>query len=317
MQTLIIDRKGSVLSLQDKRVRLDVPGQGRPQHIPLDMVERIVITASVNLNSSLLSALTAHGASVLILSPRDHRRTAMILPPYGRDHSLRLAQYRAVCDEAACCAIAAAIVRMKLIAQLKSMRRISRGSSRSRAALRAIPDLAHRLKTEDGLSLETIRGMEGGAASLYFQALAETLPDSLGFSGRKRRPPPDPVNALLSLTYTLLHFDAVRTLLAAGFDPCLGFLHCAQYSRESLACDCIEPLRPMVDRFVLQLFQSRAIRPESFAMQQGACRLGKRGRQNFYLRWEQFAPFPRRALRRGVVLLRHACTDNVNLGDSG
>ncbi len=309
MKTLIIDRKDSILSISDKRIRIEIPDQSRPQHIPIAMVERLVITANVHLNSSLLTALAAHGASVLILSPRDHRRTAIVLPPYGRDHALRLAQYQSVCDEAKCCTIAAIIVRMKLGGQLRTLRMTGRKKPHVRAALRSIPELALRFKAPEGMSLETIRGIEGGAASLYFQALAESLPDSLGFTGRKRRPPPDPVNALLSLCYTLLHFDAVRTLLAAGFDPCLGFLHCAEYSRESLACDCIEPLRPLVDRFVLHLFHDRIIRRESFTMQQGACKLGKSGRQEFYLRWEHFAPLPRRALHRGAVLLRRACMD--------
>ncbi|MDQ6951753.1 MAG: CRISPR-associated endonuclease Cas1 [Mariprofundales bacterium] len=306
MQTLIIDRKDSVLSLQDKRLRIEIPGQRRPQYIPLTMVERVVITAGVNLHSGLLSALAAAGAGVLILSPRDHRRTAMVLPPYGHDHALRLQQYRVVSDEAQCCAIAAAMVRMKLTGQRRTLRMLTHRGQHNRAALRALPELTARLRNERNLSLETIRGIEGGAASLYFQSLAEDLPASLGFTTRKRRPPPDPVNALLSLSYTLLHFDAVRTLLTSGFDPCLGFLHCAQYSRESLACDCIEPLRPLVDRWVLKLFRSRIIRAESFAMQQGACRLGKAGRREFYMQWEQFAPLPRKALQRGVRLLRDA-----------
>ncbi|MDX8412765.1 MAG: CRISPR-associated endonuclease Cas1 [Mariprofundales bacterium] len=102
MQTVIVDRKGSTLTLQNRGIKIVCPSQRRPQHIPLTMAQRLVIMAAVDLHSSLLTALAEAGVSVLILSPRDHRRTAIITPPYGRDHALRMAQYRAVSDVQLC-----------------------------------------------------------------------------------------------------------------------------------------------------------------------------------------------------------------------
>ncbi len=304
MQTLIIDRKGSSLSLRDGRIRIALPDGARPQHIPLPMVERVVVTAAVDLHSSLLAALSEAGIALLILSPRDHRRTAIVTPPHGRDHALRLAQYQAACNPVRAARIAAVLVRMKLHSQRRTLLGFTATAPELREALRTLPGLARRLREDATLSVGQIRGIEGGAAALYFAALAAVLPESLGFSGRKRRPPTDPLNALLSLGYTLLHFDAVRALLAAGFDPCIGFLHAAEYSRESLACDLIEPLRPAVDRFALDLFRRRWLRPDHFVIQQGACRLGKAGRGRFYAAWERFAPTLRRALQHGIPLLR-------------
>jgi len=304
MQTVIVDRKESTLTLQNRGIRIAHTGQSRPQHLPLAMVERLVIMAAVDLRSSLLTALAEAGVSVLILSPRDHRRMAMITPPYGRDHALRMAQYQAVSDPQVCMRIATVLVKMKLLAQWRTLRTLSQRQARMREALRRLPEMARALTDQPPATLEAIRGAEGGGAALYFAALQEALPPSLDFHGRKRRPPTDPFNALLSLGYTMLHFDAVRALLSAGFDPCLGFLHCTEYSRESLACDVIEPLRPVVDRFVIRLFREQVMRPDHFVMQQGACRMGKSGRQTFYLHWEQFAPQLRRALRRGIPVLR-------------
>ncbi|RMH50799.1 MAG: CRISPR-associated endonuclease Cas1 [Zetaproteobacteria bacterium] len=304
MQTLIIDRKGSRLSLRDGRLRIELPDGERTQHIPLTMIERVVVTAGVDLHTALLGALAEAGVSLLILSPRDHRRIAIVTPPHGRDHAVRLAQYRAAVDPERCVRIAAVVVRMKLLAQCRNLRRLARRPAPVREALRTLPELARRLRDPSDMTLGQVRGLEGGGAACYFAALAAALPESLGFTGRNRRPPTDPLNALLSLGYTLLHFDAVRALLAAGFDPCIGFLHSAEYSRESLACDLIEPLRPAVDRFALDCFHRRLLRPEHFVVQQGACRMGKAARRAFYIAWEEFAPVPRRALRRAIPILR-------------
>ena len=82
-------------------------------------------------------------------------------------------------------------------------------------------------------SIASLRGLEGAAAASYFEALSEILPERLHFSGRNRQPPRDPVNALLSLTYTLLHAEAVLALYGAGLDPYVGFYHALDFGRES------------------------------------------------------------------------------------
>jgi len=303
MQTLILDRKGGHLSLSGKRIRLEAADQP-PQFIPINMIKRVVICAQTGIQSNVLGALTAEGISVMFLSSRDHHRTALVMPPQGGDHALRLQQYKMIADEQMTLAVARLVVRMKLSGQRKSLRHLHLAGSVARQAHRAFPAMLEKLKTVP--SLESVRGLEGGAASLYFQAIAESAPASWQFSGRKRRPPPDPLNAMLSLSYTLLHYEAVHLLFAAGLDPCLGFLHAPEYNRESLACDCIEPLRPVVDRFVIKLFRTKTLRPDHFSDQQGACHLGKAGRGQFYAAWAQFVPLPRRSIRRGIHLLKHA-----------
>ncbi len=303
MQTLIIDRKGCRLSLAGKRIRIEAP-EHQAQFIPVQMIRRMVITARSEIESSVLGALAAAGASVILLSPRDHRRTALVMPPHGGDHALRLLQYRAVTESNMVLEVSRAIVRMKLTGQWRALRAMPLSGMVFRQACRAFPEILKGV--QKAASLDSIRGFEGGAASLYFRAIAESAPESWRFSGRKRRPPPDPVNALLSLSYTLVHFEAIRLLFAAGLDPCLGFLHAPEYSRESLACDCIEPLRPVVDRFVLGLFHQRILRPDHFGDQQGACLLGKAGRSLFYAEWEQFSPLPGRSIRRGIHILKQA-----------
>jgi CRISPR-associated protein Cas1 len=131
----------------------------------------------------------------------------------------------------------------------------------------------------------------------HFHGYTRLFAPELNFSGRNRRPPRDPVNACLSLGYTLLHFDAVRAAHAAGLDALLGFYHRPAVGRESLACDLIEPIRPLVDDWLWTQFSERHLRSEHFSDDRGACLIGKAGRSHFYASWETFAPLPRRWLR--------------------
>ncbi len=154
------------------------------------------------------------------------------------------------------------------------------------------------LQAGTGMALESLRGIEGSAARAYFAGMAAVFAPALGFSGRNRRPPRDPVNACLSLGYTMLHLQAVQATQARGLEPLLGFYHRPAFGRESLASDLIEPLRPQVDRWVWQQFRDGNLRPEHFTHDRGACLLGKAGRQRFYGAWEAAAGPLRRWLRR-------------------
>lgn len=112
-----------------------------------------------------------------------------------------------------------------------------------------------------------LRGYEGGASATYFSAFTKMFPESLKFKKRNRRPPEDPVNAMLSLCYTLLHYEIVREIEVIGLDPTIGFYHQFDYGRESLACDLVELYRIDVDRFVWELFRERTFVARDFAQE--------------------------------------------------
>jgi CRISPR-associated protein Cas1 len=157
-------------------------------------------------------------------------------------------------------------------------------------------------KATTALSLDTLRGLEGGAAAAYFSGLTRLFPESLGFDGRRRRPPTDPVNALLSLTYTLVHYEWVRECELIGFDPLVGFYHQLDYGRESLACDLTEPWRPEVDRWIWGLFRLRLFSQRDFSSdaERPGCYLKKTGRGRFYQQYEEWIA-PRRGAMRSEV----------------
>jgi CRISP-associated protein Cas1 len=148
--------------------------------------------------------------------------------------------------------------------------------------------------------LGSLLGLEGAAAAAFFAAYAALFAPSLAFRDRNRRPPRDPVNVCLSLGYTLVHAEAVRAAVAAGFDPFVGFYHDLQHGRESLACDLMEPERATVESWVWQAFRDRLLRPEHFHYHGGQCIIGKAGRRIFY---DTFEPTLARAGRRH----RHRC----------
>jgi CRISPR-associated protein Cas1 len=114
-------------------------------------------------------------------------------------------------------------------------------------------------------NLDSLRGIEGDAAHIYFEALAEMVRGDIAFHGRSRRPPRDPVNAALSFGYSLLTTEVEGALHAEGLDPAIGFLHGYHYNRPSLALDIVEEFRqPLVDRTVLAMVNRRELRPEHF-----------------------------------------------------
>lgn len=107
--------------------------------------------------------------------------------------------------------------------------------------------------------------MEGSAARIYFEAFGRMIRGEFGFPGRRKRPPTDPVNAMLSLSYTMIFNEIASLLDGLGFDPYLGFFHSPDYGRASLAADLEEEFRaPVADRFTQNLINNRVFRSEDF-----------------------------------------------------
>lgn len=141
--------------------------------------------------------------------------------------------------------------------------------------------MADALDTAD--TLEEILGHEGAATREYFQSLRRLADPTFGFEGRQRRPPPDPINAVLSYGYTLLTHEAFAALEAAGLDPMVGFLHRHRHGRPALTLDLMEEFWPMtVDVAVWRAISTRQIRAEQFTHEPDlGCRMGADARHAF------------------------------------
>ena len=132
-------------------------------------------------------------------------------------------------------------------------------------------------------------GLEGQLAHAWFVLLAHSLPFHWKFAGRNRRPPRDPVNALLSLGYTLLSSEIHQLVTASGLDPSLGFLHQDTPGRESLMLNFTEIFRSGVDSFVLQWLAETDLNESSFYFRtKEGCRLSKQTRPLFFKAWAHY-----------------------------
>jgi CRISPR-associated protein Cas1 len=146
---------------------------------------------------------------------------------------------------------------------------------------------------DDVASMESVLGTEGQGAALYFAEFGrflKPLPDGKGFDfqSRNRRPPRDPVNALLSFAYAMLAKDCFGAVCTVGFDPYKGFFHSNRHGKPSLALDLMEEFRPVIaDSVALTLVNNESLSPSDFITWRGACNLTDAGRKAFFAAYEQ------------------------------
>lgn len=200
---------------------------------------------------------------------------------------LRTAQYRAADDEQVCLRLAKGWVAAKIHNQRVLLRRNWRGEITPQAALDA---LDHGIKAaRRAISLSELLGIEGAAAAAYFGSFggmiksdAEGPNFAFDFTRRNRRPPTDPVNAMLSFAYSMLVRVWTVTLATVGFDPYRGFYHQPRYGRPALALDLMEPFRPLIaDSSVIQAINNGEVRPTDFVSAAGSVNLSAEGRKRF------------------------------------
>lgn len=314
MTTLYLDRRDAVVEAGEGTL-LVRGADGTLARAPLAPVERVVLRGPASLTTGAIAAIAGHGAALLVLTGRQGRLAGIMAGAAHADASIRLGQFRLALDPAMREAIARQVLRRKLLGQHRLLAEgLRRRPDRRKAMLRGQTALAEalvRLRAPQPLAPAQLMGLEGAAAAAFFEAYAALLPPSAGFAGRNRRPPRDPANALLSLAYTLAHFEAVAAAQRAGLDPAIGFLHALFPGRESLACDLVEPLRPLCERLVWRLLAEERLRASHFSRDGEACLLGKAGRLAFYAAWEEAVAPARRLLRRGLRPLvraaREAC----------
>ena len=208
---------------------------------------------------------------------------------------LRTAQYRSSFSDAACLRIARGLVAAKIANSRTQLRRNWKSDEKPN---RALDDLKRiQRQTERAGSLESLLGIEGNAAAIYFAHFRNLLKPasaedgvllSFDFKQRNRRPPADPINAMLSFAYTLLARTLSVTLQAVGFDPFRGFYHQPRYGRPALALDLMEPFRPLLaDSTVIQVVNNGEVRPSDFISVAGSVNMASDGRKRFIAAFER------------------------------
>ncbi len=303
MSSLYVDRRDVHLQHDAGAIAFYENGQ-RSATVPLAPLTRVILRGKVTLEAGLLGHLSEHGIGLLFLTGRQGK-PSLLLGRAHNDAERRVAQTRMSLDDGFCLAYARNLVQRKISRQMEWFEELRSHYPQARylltKALRQLQE--HRDRLPQARQLESLRGLEGAAAASYFEGLRSVVPGSWGFNDRNRRPPRDPFNALISLTYTLVMAETAMALHTAGYDPCIGYYHQLSHSRESLACDLMEPLRPMADRLCLRLVAQETLTAAHFSTSEAGCLLGKAGRARFYGAYEENAQPLRCALRDEVKAL--------------
>lgn len=231
-----------------------------------DEVDQLVLMGNVVPTPAALDLVMDRGVDAVFLSTRGRFRGRIVGGP-SRHIDLRMRQYRFLSDAARVVDLARRIVAGKIanhVTLLLRHRRRHGGGDPQRRAIVAMRALARRVEMAE--TLDEARGFEGAAQAAYFGVFDGLIrADGFAFEGRNRRPPLDPVNALLSLGYTLLATAVHGSVGEVGLDPYLGALHGAQTGRPSLVLDLMEEWRaPLVDALVLAAINKRSLRPGDF-----------------------------------------------------
>jgi CRISPR-associated protein Cas1 len=291
-QGLCIGRKSEVLQVKE---------QGKViQEVRLREINQVNLFGNIQLSTQAMQALLELEIPLVLHS--QHGYFYGMLQGTGlKNILLRREQFRLADDPAGSLRIARALVAGKIRNQRVMLMR--NHVSPPAEPITELKRLAR--KAEHVERAESLLGIEGTAARIYFQhfagmikpggepldpgaALGEPPRYSFDFRTRNRRPPRDPVNALLSLAYALLAKDLTVTAAAVGFDPYLGFYHLPRPGRPALALDLMEPFRPLLaDSAVITAINNRMIYPEHFVEAGRGVTLTTSGRKAFFRAYEQ------------------------------
>jgi CRISPR-associated protein Cas1 len=288
MSTLYVTQQDTIVRKTDERLKVTQKTETLLD-VPMLKVSEVVVFGRVMVTAATLQALLDRQITVCYLSEHG-RYLGRIEPALSKNALLRSAQYRAVFDPTRTLALARQIVRGKLANMRVLLQRANRDTDHP-MVVQAIDQLKERLAAvaEVG-NLEQLRGLEGSGSAVYFGVFDYLIKSSgMRFAKRVRRPPTDPVNALLSFGYALLANDIHSAVNTVGFDPYQGYLHVEHYGRPSLALDLMEEFRPLiVDSVVLLCINKRVIGPEDFTVELGNVhRLADAARRKFLMQYEE------------------------------
>ncbi len=278
--TLIIDQRGSRLELVSRGIVRVHYQDGATDRVGLRGLQRIILVGDNQISTRLLRACQEAGVGMVLLPRRGKQMALNLYPGSTGSIHLRHSQHYTFADRARRLALAQRLVDAKIEEQQRWLEVHECQGHLLERFRNAV------WNTEDTAAL---MGVEGAASARYFKLWGRLWQTPWQFSGRNRRPPRDPINALLSLGYTLALQYVGRLATLRSLDPAIGFLHTPKAARPTLALDLLEPVRPWVDQWVWQILNSQqSLRPEHFTETAAeGCRLNKEGRALFFEAWHR------------------------------
>jgi len=273
LNTLYITTQGAYLAKDGESLVVKIEGETKIR-TPAHTLGGVVCFGQVSVSPFAMGHLVENNAPVSFLTANG-RFLARVTGPVSGNVLLRREQYRRADNPDQSAKIASFALAGKLANCRTVLRRAARdhgGEIDAQALDRAAGKITAALEAfSSGGSLDTLRGLEGDAAHVYFSVFDHLIvaqKQAFKFNGRNRRPPLDNVNCLLSFLYTLLTHDVCSAIETVGLDPGVGFLHRDRPGRPGLALDMVEELRPVIaDRLALRLINLKQVKPGGFKKQ--------------------------------------------------
>jgi CRISPR-associated protein Cas1 len=315
MAVLYVDEYGCKVRFSGGLVVVESHDGRELASVRLQELEYVVIMENASITSAAATALLRGSVPVAFLS-HGGEYLGKLEPPVGKNVLLRRAQYKASDDPSFCLEISRAIVYGKLA----NMRTILMRYARNKPELdflgieSLMRSLLESVKTASDIT--ALLGLEGNGTRYYFSIFPIILPEPWKFEGRSRRPPRDPVNAMLSFAYALLENEIENAISICGLDPYCGFFHQDAYGRQSLVLDLMEEFRPVIaDSVVLNCCIRRMIDPvQDFEERDGGVFLNEQGRQKFFRIFDARMKTPLNTSSiRGTCTYRSVCESQARM----
>ncbi len=312
LETMYIMTPESYLFHRNDNICISIGGEEKAS-VPVNQVGSIVFFGKNSVSTSLFSFCSKYDITMVFLDLYG-RFYGRVCGPVSGNVLLRKKQYQAVDDEAFSCRLVRDILYGKIYNSKNVLMRHARTSKEAAKeenlyqGAATLSNIAKKL--DECQTVDSMRGVEGAAATVYFSRFDDMLAGQNGFrfETRSRRPPLNEVNAVMSFVYTQLTHDMRSALETVGLDPAAGYLHSLRPGRPSLALDLMEELRaPLCDRFVLSLFNKGQLTQKDFEMDCDAVYLNEKGRRTVINGWrarkqEQIAhPFLKEKIPIGLI----------------
>jgi CRISP-associated protein Cas1 len=287
MGTVYITQDDSYIGKTDERLYVKAQKETLLD-VPMIKIDGVVVLGRATISPAALMELLERKIPLTFLTGTG-RYLGKLEPPLTKNILVRSAQWKALGQEQA-----VHVVRGFVRGKLKNYRSLLLRSQREhgldlgKAVMQVENAIAPIERTE---KIDSLRGLEGAGSAAYFGVFGQLIrAEGFTFTTRNRRPPTDPMNAMLSFGYALLLHDVQSAVNIVGFDPYLGYLHTERYGRPSLALDLMEEFRPLVvDAMVLGAVNKRVLVAEDFAAEpvSRAVSMSDEGRKAFLRLYEQ------------------------------
>lgn len=282
-EILVIQDPKAKVRKKSGTITVNVEGETESKH-PIEQIQNVYLYGAVQISTQVIQTLLERSVPIGYFSPAGRfLGLTQGLPQSGID--ARKGQYRLFDDPSIRLKLTKEIVKTKIHNQRVLLMRNGAVSENILKKMAFLRD-----QVEFGKTIDTVRGIEGASAALYFEffntMLKQSLHKEFNFKERNRRPPKDPVNALLSQGYSILAKELTGICHVVGLDPFLGFFHQPRYGRPALALDLMEEFRSLLaDSVAISLLNRRELIPSDFVFTSKGCFLNSSGRRQFWNAW--------------------------------